>query len=292
MRVLRGRDPRPAVDREHTAALLADASDGTPEFGCGRRPVRSPSDAAMHESRDSASEAACRRARVRADRTRRGGEPSVRGRHARVRARVAHPLPLVDGRGFESIPDRYERAIETVIRALRSLGAEVSTGEPPESFCPGDHSIRVAGGGKVAGIAQRVRGTPRSWRAVWSSRGRTRVRRRCHRGGVRRARRSIRPRDGRGASRRRTVPRIRNQSLGRWKTRLSTGRGATANRRSTGSTAAAEQRSVLATRFAGGLRTDGGWIPGGSRFRRAFYSRESQFAHGRIQSRHRRPQHR
>lgn len=70
----------------------------------------------------------------------------------------AHALPLVDGRGFESIPDRYERAIETVIRALRSLGAEVSTGEPPESFCPGDHSIRVAGGGKVAGIAQRVRG--------------------------------------------------------------------------------------------------------------------------------------
>jgi len=111
----------------------------------------------------------------------------------------AHALPLVDGRGFESIPDRYERAIETVIRALRSLGAEVSTGEPPESFCPGDHSIRVAGGGKVAGIAQRVRGTPRRARGGLSGRhaGGRECRRRCHRGGVRRARRSIRPRDGR-----------------------------------------------------------------------------------------------
>ncbi len=70
----------------------------------------------------------------------------------------AHAIPLGDGRNLGSIADRYERATETVIGALRSLGADVSPGEPPESFCPGDHSVRVTGGGKVAGIAQRVRG--------------------------------------------------------------------------------------------------------------------------------------
>ncbi|ACM57704.1 lipoate--protein ligase family protein [Halorubrum lacusprofundi] len=156
MRVLRGRDPRPAVDREHTAALLADASDGTP----GVRVWTPPRQVAFGR-RDAREPGFGRAKRLAAER---GFEPIERDVGGRAVAypgdtlAFAHALPLVDGRGFESIPDRYERAIETVIRALRSLGAEVSTGEPPESFCPGDHSIRVAGGGKVAGIAQRVRG--------------------------------------------------------------------------------------------------------------------------------------
>jgi lipoate-protein ligase A len=144
------------VDREHTAALLADASDGTP----GVRVWTPPRQVAFGR-RDAREPGFGRAKRLAAER---GFEPIERDVGGRAVAypgdtlAFAHALPLVDGRGFESIPDRYERAIETVIRALRSLGAEVSTGEPPESFCPGDHSIRVAGGGKVAGIAQRVRG--------------------------------------------------------------------------------------------------------------------------------------
>jgi hypothetical protein len=70
----------------------------------------------------------------------------------------AHAIPLGDARSRGSIADRYERATEAVLGALRELGADVSSGEPPESFCPGDHSVRVADGGKVAGVAQRVRG--------------------------------------------------------------------------------------------------------------------------------------
>jgi len=94
MRVLRGRDPRPAVDREHTAALLADASDGTPgvrvwtpprQVAFGRRDAREPG---FGRAKRLAAE------RVRADRTRRGGEPSrtraTRSRsHTRSRSSTA-----------------------------------------------------------------------------------------------------------------------------------------------------------------------------------------------------------
>ena len=70
-------------------------------------------------------------------------------------------VPTGDGRG--SIDSRYETAIGTLRDALRDLGADVVRGEPPAAFCPGDHSLRVAdgaegaSGGKVAGLAQRVR---------------------------------------------------------------------------------------------------------------------------------------
>jgi hypothetical protein len=39
--------------------------------------------------------------------------------------------------------------------ALSSLGVDVAAGEPPESFCPGSHSLQAPG--KLAGVAQRVR---------------------------------------------------------------------------------------------------------------------------------------
>jgi len=56
------------------------------------------------------------------------------------------------------LDDRYATAVETVVDALRACGAAVERGEPPDSFCPGDYSVRATGGGKIAGIAQRVRG--------------------------------------------------------------------------------------------------------------------------------------
>ena len=55
------------------------------------------------------------------------------------------------------IEPRYETATTAVVEALRATGADVSSGEPDATFCPGDHSVRITDGGKVAGIAQRVR---------------------------------------------------------------------------------------------------------------------------------------
>ena len=156
MRVLRGRSARPAADREHTARLLADASDGTP----GLRVWTPPRQVAFgrRDAREPGFERAKRLAAGR------GFEPIERDVGGRAVAypgdalAFAHALPLGDGRGRGSIADRYARATETLLEALRGLGADVASGEPPESFCPGDHSVRVADGGKVAGIAQRVRG--------------------------------------------------------------------------------------------------------------------------------------
>jgi len=156
MRVLRGRDSRPGADRGYTAALLADASDGTP----GLRVWTPPRQVAFGR-RDAREPGFERAKRIAAER---GFEPIERDVGGRAVAypgdtlAFAHAIPLGDGPGSGSIAARYERATETVLDALRSLGADVARGEPEESFCPGDHSVRVAGGGKVAGIAQRVRG--------------------------------------------------------------------------------------------------------------------------------------
>ncbi|QZP39067.1 lipoate--protein ligase family protein [Halobaculum magnesiiphilum] len=85
-------------------------------------------------------------------------ERSVGGRavaYAESTLAFAHAIPLDDAR--TGLNDRYESAVATVLAALRDAGADVDRGEPPASYCPGDYSVRVAGGGKVAGVAQRVR---------------------------------------------------------------------------------------------------------------------------------------
>jgi len=46
-------------------------------------------------------------------------------------------------------------ATGAVQRALATAGVEASEGEPPDSFCPGAHSLQADG--KVVGLAQRVR---------------------------------------------------------------------------------------------------------------------------------------
>ena len=159
MRVLRGTAGDPDADRERTAALLAAAGDGT----AGLR-VWTPARQVAFGRRDARAEGFDRAERVAADRGFRPVERDVGGRavaYAGETLAFAHAVPLDgdaavdDARG--SIAGRYDRAVEAVVDALRGLGAEVVAGEPPASFCPGDHSVRVAGGGKVAGIAQRVR---------------------------------------------------------------------------------------------------------------------------------------
>ncbi|WP_348613618.1 lipoate--protein ligase family protein [Halobaculum rarum] len=85
-------------------------------------------------------------------------ERSVGGRavaYAESTLAFAHAVPRADARS--GLNDRYEDAVSTLVAALRDAGADVERGEPPASYCPGDYSVRVAGGGKIAGIAQRVR---------------------------------------------------------------------------------------------------------------------------------------
>lgn len=155
MRVLRGTAADPETDRARTGELLAAAGDGRP----GLR-VWTPARQVAFGRRDARSDAFDRAARIAADRGFRPIERDVGGRavaYAGETLAFAHAVPLADEAGGLSIGERYDRAVETVIEALRGLGADVGGGEPPAAFCPGDHSVRVAGGGKVSGIAQRVR---------------------------------------------------------------------------------------------------------------------------------------
>ena len=55
----------------------------------------------------------------------------------------------------DGIQTRYETVTKLLQRAFRDLGATVQRGEPVGAFCPGDHSLQ--NGGKIAGLAQRVR---------------------------------------------------------------------------------------------------------------------------------------
>lgn len=64
-------------------------------------------------------------------------------------------LPTDDGERI-TLQDRYDAALECFRSALKEGGVEAERGEPPNSFCPGSHSLQI-GGCKVLGLAQRVR---------------------------------------------------------------------------------------------------------------------------------------
>lgn len=158
MRVLRGRDASPRVDRDHTARLLADAADRVP----GVRVWAPPEQVAF--GRRDAREPGYDRARRTAERA--GFDPIRRDVGGRAVAYTGDSLafalavPIDGDRG--RIDERYAAVARAVRSALEERGAGVSSGEPTRSFCPGEHSLRVAGddrsaGGKLAGIAQRVR---------------------------------------------------------------------------------------------------------------------------------------
>jgi len=65
---------------------------------------------------------------------------------------LAEPGEAADAR--TGIGERYDRAVTAVRRALRGLGVAATRGEPPETYCPGDHSLQCDG--KLVGLAQRV----------------------------------------------------------------------------------------------------------------------------------------
>lgn len=163
MRVLRGRESDLAADRAATAELLdAIAADGEPALR-----VWAPHRQVAFGRRDARGDG-FERARELA--TERGFQPVERrvgGRAVAYTGRTlafAHATPLSDARS--GLDDRYESAVERVLTALREVGAAVERGEPADTFCPGEHSIRgVARNpatnsarttGKICGIAQRI----------------------------------------------------------------------------------------------------------------------------------------
>lgn len=153
--VVRGRAVDPAADRAVTAALVDRAA------GRGGPAVRAwvPHRQVAFGPRDARApgyDAACRAARRRGYRV---VERRVGGRAVAYTGRTVafvRAVPVDDPR--TGLDDRYAAALDDVLDALRSLGATVERGEPRRAFCPGSRSVRVRDGGKVAGLAQRVRG--------------------------------------------------------------------------------------------------------------------------------------
>lgn len=155
VRVYRGRRATREADRAATRAMVERAAETTTpavrvwtpgqQLAFGRRDTRA-------DGYETARTAA-------ADHGFPPVERSVGGRavaYADSTLAFAHAVPTDDGR--TGLDDRYATAVETVVDALRACDAAVERGEPPESFCPGDYSVRATGGGKIAGIAQRIRG--------------------------------------------------------------------------------------------------------------------------------------
>ncbi|WP_245202780.1 lipoyl protein ligase domain-containing protein [Halorubrum alkaliphilum] len=169
MRVLRGGRERPSADREATANLLESAADGTAgvrvwvpprQIAFGRRDTRAsgyPDATAIAENagftpieRDVGGRAVPYTGDTLAFAT------AVPRTNDDERTGLDDGSVGING-GSVGIDDRYAWATGIVRTVLVDLGGDIEPGEPPASFCPGDHSIRVAAGGKLSGIAQRVR---------------------------------------------------------------------------------------------------------------------------------------
>ncbi|PSQ45664.1 lipoate--protein ligase [Halobacteriales archaeon SW_7_68_16] len=155
MRVYRGRaDEDHDRDHEATSAMLAATAE-TDEPGLR---VWRPGPVLAFGRRDRRADGYERARETAADRGFPPAGRSVGGRavaYADSTLAVAYAAPTPDPRS--GIDDRYEWATDRVATALADLGCGIERGEPADAFCPGDHSLRVTGGGKVAGIAQRVR---------------------------------------------------------------------------------------------------------------------------------------
>jgi lipoate-protein ligase A len=154
VRVVRGRADTRDADRDATAAMLDRAGDsGVPAFRAwtphrqvafGRRDVRA-------DGYDAARDAAETRGFPAVERSVGGRAVAYTG--TTVAFALAVPTDAARSRG--GLDDRYDDATTRVVRALRSLGVPARRGEPPDSFCPGDHSVQAHG--KLCGLAQRVR---------------------------------------------------------------------------------------------------------------------------------------
>ncbi|RNJ25302.1 lipoyl protein ligase domain-containing protein [Halosegnis longus] len=151
MRIVRGRAADIAADRAVTTALREDvASDGEGavrawrphrQLAFGRRDARADG---YEQARAAARE--------------HGYPPHERDVGGRAVAYTGSTVaflrlePLDDLR--VGMDDRYDAAVADVQRALETVGVTAARGEPPDAFCPGQHSL--SSDGKLVGLAQRV----------------------------------------------------------------------------------------------------------------------------------------
>jgi octanoyl-[GcvH]:protein N-octanoyltransferase len=152
MRVLRGRAATIAADRERTRDML----DRTGETGAPAVRVWTPHRQVAFGRREAAETGYDRAVAAARDRGFEPVERSVGGQavaYTGSTVAFAHAVPVADPR--VGLADRYDAAVGSLRRALATLGVDAVPGEPPDAFCPGSHSLQS--GGKVVGIAQRVR---------------------------------------------------------------------------------------------------------------------------------------
>jgi lipoate-protein ligase A len=152
MRVLRGRAADPVADRERSEALLdRTAETGEPavrvwtphrQVAFGRRDARA-------DGYPTAVEAARERGFQPLERSVGGRAVAYTGATTIAFARVE---PVADIR--QGLDERYDALTNAVQRACWRLEVPAQRGEPADSFCPGQHSLRASG--KIAGLAQRV----------------------------------------------------------------------------------------------------------------------------------------
>ncbi|MBV0903801.1 lipoate--protein ligase family protein [Haloarcula salina] len=152
MRLLRGRAADPDRDYRRTREMTDRvASDREAALRVWR-----PHRQVAFGRRDASSDGYERAQAAARDRGYAVVERSVGGRavaYTGSTVAVALAEPTDDPRGI--IQSRYDRVSDAVKQALSDCGVDAREGEPPDSFCPGTHSLQAAG--KVAGLAQRVR---------------------------------------------------------------------------------------------------------------------------------------
>jgi lipoate-protein ligase A len=152
MRVLRDRAATVSADRERTRAML----DRTAETGEPAVRVWTPHRQVAFGRRDASAPGYDRARAAARERGFDAVERSVGGRavaYTGSTVAFAHTVPIADRR--TALDDRYAAARARLRRALAALGVDAVPGEPPDAFCPGSHSLQC--GGKLAGLAQRVR---------------------------------------------------------------------------------------------------------------------------------------
>lgn len=153
MRLLRGRMDTPAADQRRTWEMV----EGVSESGEPALRVWTPHRQVVFGRRDRRSDGYERARAVARQHDYVAMEREVGGRAvAYTGSTVAFSLaePVEDHRS--GIQARYERTLETLQTALSECGVGTERGEPANSFCPGSHSLQTSGG-KVVGVAQRVR---------------------------------------------------------------------------------------------------------------------------------------
>jgi octanoyl-[GcvH]:protein N-octanoyltransferase len=153
MRVVRGRATDIEADRAVTEHLVTDAAETGepavrvwtphPQVAFGRRDAREPG---YERAREAAAE--------------QGYPPHERETGGRAVAYTGTTVAFTRVEPIEElrtgIEERYDEAVSLVGAALADCGVDAERGEPPDSFCPGAHSLSADG--KLCGIAQRVGG--------------------------------------------------------------------------------------------------------------------------------------